>query len=569
MLKGTGASAGVGIGHAMVIKEQSLDFSGVPFSGQAQEKERLSRAAAAVSEQLQKMAAEMSEKVGEHAAEILSGQIMMLNDPFMMGQMEETIDAQNTAEAAVDAVCQNFISMFSMMEDDLMRQRATDIGDLRDRLLKRLLGLEDLDLAHAPAGTVLVAKDFTPSMTVGISRENVVGIITEIGGRTSHSAILARALEIPAVLGVPEVADSIQSGDTIAMDGELGHVYVNPDERTIKDYEKRRDEFEKQMQMLKKYLNLPTVDADGRTVALYSNIGKPEDAQAALEKGAEGIGLFRTEFLFMDRDSLPTEEEQLNAYRQVSALFAGKEVIIRTLDVGGDKEIPYLNMKKEENPFLGHRAIRYCLDEPDTYMVQLRALLRAGADHKNIKIMLPLVTGLEEIRAAKAMLEKAKKQLEAEGLAYDADIQLGVMIETPAASQIADLLAQEADFFSIGTNDLTQYTLAVDRGNPDVASLYTPFHPAVLRSIANVIRAAKEAGIPVGMCGEAAADPGLIPLLLSWGLDEFSVSASAVLATRRVISLWSQQEADDVQEEAMKLSTVKGVQGYLSSMIKK
>lgn len=569
MLKGTGASAGVGIGHAMVIKEQSLDFSGVPFSGQAQEKERLSRAAAAVSEQLQKMAAEMSEKVGEHAAEILSGQIMMLNDPFMMGQMEETIDAQNTAEAAVDAVCQNFISMFGMMEDDLMRQRATDIGDLRDRLLKRLLGLEDLDLAHAPAGTVLVAKDFTPSMTVGISRENVVGIITEIGGRTSHSAILARALEIPAVLGVPEVADSIQSGDTIAMDGELGHVYVNPDERTIKDYEKRRDEFEKQMQMLKKYLNLPTVDADGRTVALYSNIGKPEDAQAALEKGAEGIGLFRTEFLFMDRDSLPTEEEQLNAYRQVSALFAGKEVIIRTLDVGGDKEIPYLNMKKEENPFLGHRAIRYCLDEPDTYMVQLRALLRAGADHKNIKIMLPLVTGLEEIRAAKAMLEKAKKQLEAEGLAYDADIQLGVMIETPAASQIADLLAQEADFFSIGTNDLTQYTLAVDRGNPDVASLYTPFHPAVLRSIANVIRAAKEAGIPVGMCGEAAADPGLIPLLLSWGLDEFSVSASAVLATRRVISLWSQQEADDVQEEAMKLSTVKGVQGYLSSMIKK
>lgn len=569
MLKGTGASAGVGIGHAMVIKEQSLDFSGVPFSGQAQEKERLSRAAAAVSEQLQKMAAEMSEKVGEHAAEILSGQIMMLNDPFMMGQMEETIDAQNTAEAAVDAVCQNFISMFSMMEDDLMRQRATDIGDLRDRLLKRLLGLEDLDLAHAPAGTVLVAKDFTPSMTVGISRENVVGIITEIGGRTSHSAILARALEIPAVLGVPGVADSIQSGDTIAMDGELGHVYVNPDERTIKDYEKRRDEFEKQMQMLKKYLNLPTVDADGRTVALYSNIGKPEDAQAALEKGAEGIGLFRTEFLFMDRDSLPSEEEQLNAYRQVSALFAGKEVIIRTLDVGGDKEIPYLNMKKEENPFLGHRAIRYCLDEPDTYMVQLRALLRAGADHKNIKIMLPLVTGLEEIRAAKAMLEKAKKQLEAEGLAYDADIQLGVMIETPAASQIADLLAQEADFFSIGTNDLTQYTLAVDRGNPDVASLYTPFHPAVLRSIANVIRAAKEAGIPVGMCGEAAADPGLIPLLLSWGLDEFSVSASAVLATRRVISLWSQQEADDVQEEAMKLSTVKGVQGYLSSMIKK
>ena len=569
MLKGTGASAGVGIGHALVVKEQVLDFSGVKFSGEAEEKQRLSAAAAQVSERLQAMATSMTEKVGAHAAEILSGQIMMLSDPFMMGQMEEQIAAGNTAEAAVDTVCQSFIAMFRSMEDEMMRQRATDIGDLRARLLKQLMGLDDIDLAQVPAGTVIIAKDFTPSMTVGISRENVVGIITEIGGRTSHSAILARALEIPAVLGIEGVADTIQNGDAIAMDGELGHVYVNPDERTLGDYKKRQEEFEQQRQMLKAYLNQPTVNADGTKVALYANIGKPEDAQAALEKGAEGIGLFRTEFLFMDRDSLPSEEEQMNAYRQVSALFAGKEVIIRTLDVGGDKEIPYLNMKKEENPFLGHRAIRYCLDTPETYMVQLRALLRAGADHKNIKIMLPLVTGLEEIRAAKAMLEKAKKELAAEGLPFDADAEVGIMIETPAASQIADLLAQEAAFFSIGTNDLTQYTLAVDRGNPDVAPLYTHFHPAVLRSIRHVIHAARNTGIPVGMCGEAAADPALIPLLLAWGLDEFSVSASAVLATRRTISLWSAQEADDVQAEAMALSSVKGIQGYLNSMIKK
>ena len=569
MLKGTGASAGVGIGHALVVKEQVLDFSGVKFSGEAEEKQRLSAAAAQVSERLHAMATSMTEKVGAHAAEILSGQIMMLSDPFMMGQMEEQIAAGNTAEAAVDTVCQSFIAMFRSMEDEMMRQRATDIGDLRARLLKQLMGLDDIDLAQVPAGTVIIAKDFTPSMTVGISRENVVGIITEIGGRTSHSAILARALEIPAVLGIEGVADTIQNGDAIAMDGELGHVYVNPDERTLGDYKKRQEEFEQQRQMLKAYLNQPTVNADGTKVALYANIGKPEDAQAALEKGAEGIGLFRTEFLFMDRDSLPSEEEQMNAYRQVSALFAGKEVIIRTLDVGGDKEIPYLNMKKEENPFLGHRAIRYCLDTPETYMVQLRALLRAGADHKNIKIMLPLVTGLEEIRAAKAMLEKAKKELAAEGLPFDADAEVGIMIETPAASQIADLLAQEAAFFSIGTNDLTQYTLAVDRGNPDVAPLYTHFHPAVLRSIRHVIHAARNAGIPVGMCGEAAADPALIPLLLAWGLDEFSVSASAVLATRRTISLWSAQEADDVQAEAMALSSVKGIQGYLNSMIKK
>ena len=568
MLKGTGASAGVGIGHALVVKEQNLDYSAVQFAGQQQETERLKEAAAAVSQRLSNMAAEMTEKVGEHAAEILSGQIMMLNDPFMMGQMEEQIAAGNVAEAAVDSVCQTFIAMFSGMEDELMRQRATDIGDLRARLLKQLLGLPDVDLAHAPAGTVIVAQDFTPSMTVGISRENVVGIITEIGGRTSHSAILARALEIPAVLGVPGAADTIQNGDEIAMDGEFGHVYVNPDERTLKDYEERRAEFEHQRQMLKAYLGKPTVNADGRAVGLYANIGKPEDAQAALEKGAEGIGLFRTEFLFMDRDSLPTEEEQMNAYRQVAALFAGKEVIIRTLDVGGDKEIDYLHMKKEENPFLGHRAIRYCLDNPELYMTQLRALLRAGAEKHNVRIMLPLITGVEELRAAKALLEKAKAELAAEGKPFDADIKVGVMIETPAAALVADLLAQEADFFSIGTNDLTQYTLAVDRGNAKVAKLYTVFHPAVLRSIKSVIAAAKAAHIPVGMCGEAAADPALLPLLLAWGLDEFSVSASSILATKRSISLWSAADAAFAEKEAMKLSAAESILGCLGSMKK-
>lgn len=569
MLKGTGASAGVGIGRALVIREQDLDYSGVQYAGETAEKQRLAGAVARVSETLAAMAEKMTEQVGEHAAEILTGQSMMLADPFMTGQIEEQIAAGQTAEAAVDAVCQTFIQMFGAMEDELMRQRATDIGDLRGRLLKQLLGVEDVDLASAPAGSVLVARDFTPSMTVGIRRENVAGIITEVGGATSHSAILARALEIPAVLGVPNAVSAISSGDAIAMDGERGHVYVNPDERTCKDYQVRREQFEAQRQLLKNYLGKPTVTAEGRPVALYANIGKPQDAQAALEKGAEGIGLFRTEFLFMDRTCLPTEEEQLAAYRQVAALFAGKEVIIRTLDVGGDKEINYLHLKKEENPFLGHRAIRYCLDEPETYLVQLRALLRAGADHKNIKIMLPLVTGVEELRGAKTLLEKAKQQLTAQGLPFDENVQVGVMIETPAAALVADILAQEAAFFSIGTNDLTQYTLAVDRGNPDVAKLYTPFHPAVLRSIRGIIAAGRAAGIPVGMCGEAAADPALIPLLLAWGLDEFSVSSSAVLATRRAISLWNTADADFAANEAMKLSATESILGCLHSLTKK
>ena len=568
MLKGTGVCAGVGLGTALVVQTQALDWSGVQYAGAEQEKARLAAAAKSVSEALAAMAQAMTSQVGEHAAQILSGQIMMLADPFMVGQMNEQIDGGAVAEAAVDAVCGSFIAMFSAVEDELTRQRATDVADLRDRLLKALLGREDQDLASAPAGTVIVAHDLTPSMTVGLKRENIAGIITETGGATSHSAILARALEIPAVLSVPGALEAIAPGAKIAMDGELGHVYVDPDERTVKDYEARRVAFEERRAVLKEYLGKPTVTADGRAVALYANIGRPEDAAAALEKGAEGVGLFRTEFLFMDRDAAPTEEEQLAAYRQVAAQFAGGEVIIRTLDVGGDKDVPYLGMEKEENPFLGHRAIRYCLDNPDLYLTQLRALLQAGAEKHNVRIMLPLVTGVEELRAAKALLEKAKGELAAEGKAFDPDIKVGVMIETPAAALVADLLAQEADFFSIGTNDLTQYTLAVDRGNARVAKLYTVFHPAVLRSIKSVIAAAKAAHIPVGMCGEAAADPALLPLLLAWGLDEFSVSASSILATKRSISLWSAADASFAEKEAMKLSAAESILGCLNSMKK-
>ena len=543
MLKGTGVCAGVGIGTALVVQPQDLDYSAVVYSGAENEKARLAAAAKTVSEALASMAKTMTSRVGEHAAEILSGQVMMLADPFMLSQMNEQIEAGSTAEAAVDAVCGSFIAMFSGVEDELTRQRATDVADLRDRLLKTLLGREDQDLAAAPAGSVIVAHDLTPSMTVGLKRENIAGIITETGGATSHSAILARALEIPAVLSVPGALAAIAPGVKIAMDGELGHVYVDPDERTVKDYEARRVTFEKRRVMLKGYLGKPTVTADGRTVALYANIGRPEDAAPALEKGAEGIGLFRTEFLFMDRDAAPTEEEQLTAYRQVAAQFAGKEVIIRTLDVGGDKDVPYLAMKKEENPFLGHRAIRYCLDNPDLYLVQLRALLQAGAEKHNVRIMLPLVTGVEELRAAKALLEKAKSQLAAEGKAFDADIKVGVMIETPAAALVADLLAQEADFFSIGTNDLTQYTLACDRQNNDLGRFYDPHHPAVLRLIKLVVDNAHKNGIWAGICGELGADLALTETFLAMGLDELSVTPRAVLPLRNAVRMTDTRES--------------------------
>lgn len=569
MLKGVGASSGIGIGTIVCIREESLDYSKVVFQGEAEEKARLKEAVDTFCKVTQEMAEDIRQRVGEKESEILSGQIMMLSDPFMTGQMEKMIASGSCAEAALDSVCQMYIEMFSNVDDELMRQRATDIRDIRTRMLRLLLGVSSVDIASVPAGTVLAAKDLTPSMTVGLKKENISAILTEIGGKTSHSAILARALEIPAVLGIPQVLDQVSDGQQAIVDGESGEVILSPDEDTLKRYTAQWKEQQEQKAMLSIYRDRKTQDADGRNYELYSNIGSVAEAQIALENGAEGIGLFRTEFLFMDRTAMPTEQEQYEAYKAVSDIMQGKEVIIRTLDVGGDKEISYLKMESEQNPFLGWRAIRYCLEESDLFKVQLRALLRAGAEHKNIKIMLPLVTGVQEIRAAKQLLEECKQELAAQGIAYDDNIQVGIMIETPAAALIADLLAKEAAFFSIGTNDLTQYTLAVDRGNAKVENLYTTLHPAVLRSIRSIIRAAKEAKIPVGMCGEAAADPALIPLLLEFGLDEMSVSASSILKTRKIVSQWSQKETEEVEQKAMQLDEPQAVEEYLLSVCKR
>lgn len=569
MLKGVGASSGIGIGTIVCIREESLDYSKVVFQGEAEEKARLKEAVDTFCKVTQEMAEDIRQRVGEKESEILSGQIMMLSDPFMTGQMEEMIASGSCAEASLDSVCQMYIEMFSNVDDELMRQRATDIRDIRTRMLRLLLGVSSVDIASVPAGTVLTAKDLTPSMTVGLKKENISAILTEIGGKTSHSAILARALEIPAVLGIPQVLDQVSDGQQAIVDGESGEVILSPDEDTLKRYTAQWKEQQEQKAMLSVYRDRKTQDADGRIYELYSNIGSVAEAQIALENGAEGIGLFRTEFLFMDRTAMPTEQEQYEAYKAVSDIMQGKEVIIRTLDVGGDKEISYLKMESEQNPFLGWRAIRYCLEESDLFKVQLRALLRAGAEHKNIKIMLPLVTGVQEILAAKQLLEECKQELAAQGIAYDDNIQVGIMIETPAAALIADLLAKEAAFFSIGTNDLTQYTLAVDRGNAKVENLYTTLHPAVLRSIRSIIRAAKEAKIPVGMCGEAAADPALIPLLLEFGLDEMSVSASSILKTRKIVSQWSQKETAEVEQKAMQLDEPQAVEEYLLSVCKR
>ena len=562
MYHGIGASAGVGIGKAVLLVEPDLSYGHVVYAGAGAEKARLARAVESFIRRTTVLAEAMRAQVGEKQAEILTGQVTMLSDPFLQGQMNDAVDAGQCAEAAVDAVCRMYIDMFSSMDDELMRARSSDVADLRARLLGQLLGRETVDLSAVPAGSVLVARDFTPSMTANLRRENVAAIVTETGSTTSHAAILARTMELPAVLSVPGVTALLKDGDTVVVDGGAGTVLQNPDSAELDAYRARQADQAAGKAALLRYRGVPTRTADGRQVQLLCNIGSGRDVDAVLEATAEGVGLFRTEFLFMDRACLPTEEEQFQVYKDVAEGMSGREVIIRTLDVGGDKDLPYLGLKKEENPFLGFRAIRYCLGRRDLFRTQLRALLRASAWGK-VKIMLPLVTCVDELRAARALLEALKAELDGEGLPCGCAVPLGVMIETPAAALIADLLAKEADFFSIGTNDLTAYTMAVDRGNADVAYLYSPLNPAVLRSIRGVIRAGREAGIPVGMCGEAAADPRLIPLLLSFGLDEFSVSPASVLSTRAQIALWSRSEADTLAGQALACSTEAEVDALL------
>ena len=554
MNKGIAGSSGYGVGKVVIISDAKPEYENRTITDTDAEIKRYDDAVAAFTEKTHAMAEAMKESVGEHNAEILEGHILLLTDPGMEEITKGSIMSGTCAEAAFESTCDMFAGMFQMADDELTRQRATDIGDIKVRMLKILTGTPDMNISEVPAGTILVAEDLTPSMTAGIVKENVAGIITAVGGKTSHSAILARALEIPAVLSVDGIVDKVSDGMTAVVDGCDGICILDPSQEEIDEYQAKREKYLSDKALLEVYRGKDTVTADGVKVHLYGNIGNPEDAKQVAACDGEGVGLFRTEFLFMGASELPSEEEQFQAYKAAAETMEGREVIIRTLDVGGDKDIPYLGLEKEDNPFLGFRAVRYCLQNKDSYRVQLRALLRASA-FGDIKIMVPLVTCVDEIRSVKALVKELMAELDAENIAYNKDIQVGAMIETPAASLIADLLAKEADFFSIGTNDLTQYTMAVDRGNAKVAYLYSSYNPAVLRSMKNIIEAANAAGIMVGMCGEAAADPLLIPLLISFGLGEFSVSATSVLATRGTIAKWSKAEADELTAKALSLAT--------------
>ena len=566
MLKGTNVSSGIGIGNAVIVEEKELVIRREAVADAAAEVERFRGALDTTLKKTEELAADLATRVGEKEAEIMQGHMMLLMDPMLTGEIETAITGESIcAEYAIEQVCTTYADMFASMDDELMQQRATDMRDIKERMQRELLGLESVDIAALPAGTILVAKDLTPSMTAGIRPENVAGIVTELGGKTSHSAILARALEIPAVVAVPDLMSQVENGHVIVLDGSEGIVYVDPDQAVVDEFAAKREKFLKEKKELEQYIGKPTVTKDGVHIELVANIGKPQDLEKVLQYDGEGVGLFRTEFLFMDRTAMPTEEEQFEAYKAVAEGLKGKPVIIRTLDIGGDKEIPYMGLTRDENPFLGYRAIRFCLDrKDDVYRPQLRALLRASA-YGNIKIMVPMVTCIEELREAKALIEEIKKELDEKNIPYKKDIEVGIMVETAAASLMADVFAKEAAFFSIGTNDLTQYTMSVDRGNDKVSYLYSTFNPAVLRSIKRIITCGREAGIMVGMCGEAASDPLMIPLLLAFGLNEFSMSASAILFSRKLITGYSVEELQAVADKAMSFATAAEVEAYMKA----
>ena len=564
---GVGAAEGIGIGVAKVVREQNVEVVKKTVSDSETEVNNFMRVLDITKAETEEMSKALEKNASAKEAEILFGHIMLMSDPMLVDEIVNRIKGESVcAEYVIEEVCNQYAAVFASMDDELMQQRATDMIDIKTRLIKKVLGIENTDLSKLPYGSILVAKDLTPSMTAGLNPDNVLGIVTQFGGKTSHSAILARALEIPAVVGLSNLPEDISDDTDILLDGESGEVIILPTDNEKSDYENKKKNYDANKEMLKKYRELPSISKDGKKVEIAGNIGSPEDAKKVIENGGEGIGLFRTEFLFMDRDCMPTEEEQFESYKEVATAMEGKPVIIRTLDIGGDKEIPYMGIVQDENPFLGYRAIRLCLDrKDDIYIPQLRALLRASA-FGNIKIMLPLITSMDEIREAKALISDIKKELDEKNIAYNKNIEVGIMVETAAASLLADIFAKEVDFFSIGSNDLIQYTMSVDRGNVKIAGLYSPFSPAVLRSINRIITEGKKAGIMVGMCGEAAADPLLIPVLLAWGMDEFSMSASSILKSRQIISGCDSKDLKAKVDKVLEMSTESEIKGYLKKL---
>lgn len=567
-IQGIGASSGIAIAKAYHLETPDLTYAKKTIENTEKEIERLDSALAVSKSELEKIREHTKEGMGDEFAEIFSAHLLILDDPEMINPIKDKVKSEKVnAEVALDETAKMFIDMFKNMDNDYMKERAADIKDVTERVMAHLLGVNFPNPALIDEEVVVIANDLTPSDTAQLNRQFVKGFATNIGGRTSHSAIMARSLEIPAVVGSKDVTKKVNQDEVVIVDGLEGTVVINPSEADIKAYESKQTTFEKQKEEWAKLKDEPTFSKDGEQVELGGNIGTPEDVEGVLNNGGEAVGLYRTEFLYMGKSEMPSEEEQFEAYKSVLEQMDGKPVVVRTLDVGGDKELSYLDLPKEMNPFLGFRAIRFCLENEDVFRPQLRALLRASA-FGNLKIMFPMIATLEEFRQAKSILLDEKKSLLNDGVDVSDSIEVGIMVEIPSTAVLAKQFAKEVDFFSIGTNDLIQYTMAADRMNERVSYLYQPYHPAILNLVNNVIEAAHSEGKWAGMCGEMAGDPIAIPLLLGLGLDEFSMSATSILPARTQILGLSKKDIAANKDKLLAMSSADEVIEYINKLTK-
>lgn len=559
VIKGIDASPGVAIGKVFLYAEKELEIDKSKKTDTEVEKKRLLSGRDKTKEQLLVIRDKTAKKLGEDKAAIFDGHITLLEDEDLFDEVVELIEDENiSGEYALSQGIEGYCEMLANLEDEYLRERAADLRDIAKRWLNNIVGIEAVDLSSLPENTVVVAKDLTPSDTAQLDLQNVVAFVTEIGGKTAHSSIMARSLELPAVVGTGNVCSLLKNGEIVAVDALKGEVIVNPTEEEVALYQSKKDQYFEERELLKQLKDQEAVSKDGIKVGAWANIGDPKDVAGVLRNGGQGIGLYRTEFLFMNNDRFPTEDEQFEAYKSVAESMDGKPVTIRTMDIGGDKCLPYMQLPKEENPFLGWRALRVCLDRPEILKTQFRALLRASA-FGYVKIMLPMIISIEEVRKAREIFEVCKAELRAAGIKFNEEVELGIMVETPAVAFRAKYFAQEVDFFSIGTNDLTQYTLAVDRGNENIAHLYDTYNPGVLAAIKMAIDGAHEGGISISMCGEFAGDTEATALLFGMGLDAFSMSAISVPRIKKNIMALDKKECEALVERVMAKSTAEEV----------
>ena len=561
MLVGKGISEGIGLGKAVILKENRLKIEKQKIEDISAEKQQIYDAVKEVESEIEKLI----KNIDGTEKEIMQAYLMILQDPSLIQETIKIIEQEKCNSAyAVENGLNQIIKTFEEMDDPYMAARSRDIEDMKKRILAKLLKIEEIDLSKLPENTILVAKELSTSDTAKMNLKNISGIITEIGGVNSHMAIIARTNEIPAIVGIKHIFENIKENDYIALNGTTGEIFLNPTQEKIEELTKNQENLNKEKHELEKYKNEKAITKDGHKVELLANIGGPQDIQIVIDNTAEGVGLLRSEFLYMDAKDFPSEEEQFEAYKKIAESLENKRLVIRTLDIGGDKDLKYMKLPKEENPFLGYRAIRIYLDNVDLFKVQLRAILRASS-YGNVAIMLPMISSIEELRKSKEIIEEVKQELKEKNIKFNENIEVGIMVEIPSSAVMADEFAKECDFFSIGTNDLIQYTIAVERGNEKLANLYSHFNPAVIRLIKSAIDGAHKNGILCGMCGEAAGDVKFIPLLVGLGLDEFSMNANKILKARKLIIDLHFEECKELANKVLKLESTEEVKRILDN----